>query len=302
MRALVVDPQAPAALRLAEVPEPTPAPAQAVIEVHHASINYGELNGARSGQMPPGAVLGWDASGVVVEAAADGSGPPPGARVVAFASAAWAQLATVDANATAVVPTAVDLADAAALPVAGVTALQALRAGGPVLGKRVLVTGASGGVGRYAVQLAALAGATVVASVGSAARGEGLAELGADQVVVGLTGIDQPVDVILDNVGGPQLVEAWGLLAAGGSLQSIGWTAGEPATFPPYATVGAPKSLTSFTVTGNRGADLATLVTLVAEGSLSAEVCWRGSWDRVAEAAQALFGRRLTGKAVLDVG
>jgi NADPH:quinone reductase-like Zn-dependent oxidoreductase len=301
MRALVVDPQAPAALRLADVPEPTPGPAQLLIDVHHASINYGELNAARSGQVPPGAVLGWDASGLVAEAAADGSGPQVGTRVVAFASAAWAQLVAVDVDATAVVPTAVDLADAAALPVAGVTALQSLRASGSVLGKRVLITGASGGVGRYAVQLAALAGATVIASVGSAARGEGLAKLGADHVVVGLEGIDQPVDVILDNVGGPQLVDAWGLLGVGGNLQSIGWTAGDPAVFPPYSTVGAPKSLTSFTVTGDRGGDLATVVGLGAEGSLSPEVAWHGSWDRIAEAAQLLFGRRLNGKAVLDI-
>ena len=72
----------------------------------------------------------------------------------------------------------------------------------------------------------------------------GLAEAGADEVVVGLDGVDQPVDVVMDNVGGPLLVAAWELLAPGGSLHSIGWTAGEPAVFPPYSTVGPPKSLT----------------------------------------------------------
>jgi len=67
----------------------------------------------------------------------------------------------------------------------------------------------------------------VIASVGSTERGRDLAELGADEVVVGLEGIDQPVDVVLDNVGGPQMVAAWNLLAPGGSLQSIGWTSGQ---------------------------------------------------------------------------
>jgi hypothetical protein len=83
-------------------------------------------------------------------------------------------------------PPSADLAEVAALPVAGLAALRALRAAGPVLGKRVLITGASGGVGRFAVQLAAHAGGHVIASVGSLARGEGLAQVGAEEVVVGL--------------------------------------------------------------------------------------------------------------------
>jgi NADPH:quinone reductase len=86
----------------------------------------------------------------------------------------------------------------------------------------------------------------VVASVGSVARGSGLAELGADEVVVGLDELGQPIDVILDSVGGPQLVAGWRLLAPGGNLQSIGWASGEPAVLPPYSTIGPPKSISSF--------------------------------------------------------
>jgi len=301
MRALIVDPSAPAALRLAEVSEPVAGPSQVLLEVHHASLNHGDLNDARSGRVAPGAVLGSDAAGVVAQAAADGSGPAAGTRVVALAPGAFAQRSAVAVGALAEVPPSVDLAEAAALPVAGVAALRALRAAGAVLGKRVLVTGASGGVGRFAVRLAAHAGAYVIASVGSVARGEGLAEAGADEVVVGLDGLDQPVEVVLDNVGGAQLVAAWELLAPGGSLQSIGWAAGEPAVFPPYSTVGPPKSLTSFLNQGEAGGELATLVRLVAAGRLAVEVGWRGSWERAAEAAEALRGRRVRGKAVLDV-
>jgi NADPH:quinone reductase-like Zn-dependent oxidoreductase len=212
-----------------------------------------------------------------------------------------AQRSAVGVGGLAEVLPSVGLAEAAALPVAGVAALRALRAAGAVLGKRVLITGAAGGVGRFAVQLAAHAGAQVVASVGSLSRGEGLAEAGADEVVVGLEGVDQPVDVVLDNVGGPLLVAAWGLLAPGGSLHSIGWAAGEPAVFPPYSTVGPSKSLISFLNHGEAGGELATLVRLVAAGRLAVEVGWRGPWERVAEAAQALVGRRVNGKVVLDV-
>jgi NADPH2:quinone reductase len=234
IRALIVDPSAPEALRLAAVAEPQAGPSQVVIDVRHVSLNYGDLNDARSGRVPAGAVLGSDAAGVVVQAAADG-GPGVGARVVALAPGAFAERAAVDAGAVAEVPPSVDLAEAATLPVAGLAALR----------RRVLITGASGGVGRFAVQLAARAGAHVIASVGSLARGEGLDEAGAEEVVVGLEGLDQPVDVVLDNVGGPRLVEAWHLLAPGGNLQSIGWTSGEPAVFDPYSTVGPAKSLST---------------------------------------------------------
>jgi NADPH:quinone reductase len=301
VRALIVDPSAPEKLRLTEAPEPMAGSSQVLIDVHHVSLNYGDLNDARSGRVPPGAVLGSDAAGVVAQSARDGSGPEVGTRVVALAQGAFAERTAVEVDALAEVPQSINLAETAALPVAGLAALRALRAAGPLLGRHVLITGASGGVGRFAVQLAARAGAHVIASVGSVARGEGLAAKGADAVVVGLAGLDQPVDVVLDNVGGPQMVEAWHLLAPGGNLQSIGWTSGEPAVFPPYSTVGPPKSLSSFLNEGAAGADLATLVRLVADRSLSVEIGWRGPWDRIAEAVEVLRGRRLNGKAVLDV-
>jgi len=234
---------------------------------------------------------------VVVKEAEDGSGPAVGQRVLTFGYAgAWAGLRAVPAEDLAVVPNGVDLAVAAALPVAGVTALRALRASGPLLGRRVLVTGASGGVGRYAVQLAALAGAHVVAN---ARRGEGLAELGAVEVVADLGGL-APVDAVVENVGGATLVGAWAALAVGGTLQSVGWTSGEPAVLPVYGTVGPAKSLVSFQAGPAFGADLAYLLELVGTGRLRVDVGWRGSWSRFDEAVAELLGRRFVGKAVLD--
>ena len=303
MRALIVDPEAPGALRLGTADTPSPAPDQLVLEVRHISLNRGEV--AFAGRRPAGTVHGYDAAGVVVQAAADGSGPAVGTRVAAFGEGAWAQRMAVDTTAVAEVPDKVDLADAAAVPMAGVTALRALRTR-PLLGRRVLITGASGGVGRYAVQLAALGGAHVIASVGSQARARGLRELGADEVVIGLDGIesiDQPVDLVLDNVGGPHLVAAWHVLGPGGCVQNIGWASDVPAEFAPYSLffIGPAKTMSTVGDIHEVGPDLATLLRFVAAGKLSPEVDWRGTWDDVTEAAQALLDRRIAGKAVLDV-
>ncbi|MCP2166994.1 zinc-binding dehydrogenase [Goodfellowiella coeruleoviolacea] len=300
MRALVITPDTPSGLALSETPEPDLTPDKVLVDVAEISLNYGEVSHARSGVAEAGEVHGWDAAGVVARTTEDGSGPAVGTRVVTFGfSGAWAQRRAVPVSEIAVVPDAVDLAVAATVPVAGVTALRALRRSGPLLGRRVVVTGASGGVGRMAVQLAARAGAHVIAQ---AKRGDGLAELGAHEVVANLDGLEPAsVDVVLDNVGGGQLVRAWDALAPGGVIQSIGWTSGEPATFQPYATVGAAKSLTAFNMGPELGPDMAYLLDLVAAGQLRVDIGWRGSWQRYDEAANALINREVSGKAVLSV-
>jgi NADPH:quinone reductase-like Zn-dependent oxidoreductase len=304
VRAVVVDPEATAGFRLGEAGQPVPSSGQVVVEVRHVSLNRGDVNDARSGRVPPGAVLGSDLSGVVLRAAKDGSGPLPGTRVVALATGAFAQQTAVDVDALAVVPDTVDLAVAAALPVAGLAAVQALRAGmleTPIKGARVLVTGASGGVGRFAVQLAAYGGAHVIAVAGDAGRAEELGVLGADETVTDIDQIDAPVDLVLDTVGGPQLVAAWGILAPGGNIQCIGASSGQPATFPAYSTVGPAKTISSFLITSPVAPDLASLVRLVAAGSLRVPIAWRGPLTRIEDAVTALLGRQVAGKAVLDV-
>ncbi|RKT84745.1 NADPH:quinone reductase [Saccharopolyspora antimicrobica] len=294
MRALVVDPAAPAGLRISEVPEPEPGPGEVLLDVGHISLNHGEI--AFATRREPGTVHGYDAAGVVVRAAA--GSPPAGARVIAFGAGAWAERMVVGADAVAEVPDSVDLADAAALPMAGLTALRTLRTA-PILGKRVLITGASGGVGRYAVQLAAMGGAHVVAQ---ANRQEGLAELGAHEVVSELSGV-APVDLVLDNVGGRLLVDAWGLVKLGGSVQNIGWASGEPAVFEPYSlfAVGRSKSLNTFGDVSAPAEDLSTLAGLLGSGRLSPEIGYRGSWEDVEAAAKALLRRDVRGKAVLEL-
>ncbi|MEU4572345.1 zinc-binding dehydrogenase [Nonomuraea sp. NPDC023979] len=303
MRALVYDPAAPHRLSLGQAPDPEPTPRQALVEVAAVSFNYGEI-AFRPADGRPGHVSGWDAAGVVVRPAADGSGPPAGTPVVTFGwSGAWAELRAVDTDELAVVPDGVDLGTAAALPVAGVTALQAVRLLGSLVGRRVLVTGASGGVGRYAVQLAARAGASVVASVGSPARGEGLRELGAAEIVVGPAAMAGRVHGVVDNVGGQQLAEAFNRLADGGVVQAVGMASREPTLidFEEARTRVDRGRLETFNLATPLGDDLAYLVGLLARGELDAQVGWRGPWERALEAADALVGRRVAGKAVLDL-
>ena len=290
-------------MRFADVEEPVAAESEALIQVRATALNFGEVHFIDH-MRKPGEVPGWDAAGVVVQTAADGSGPPVGSRVVGLHGAGgWAERRAVPTENLAVLPDSVDFGPAAALPVAGVTALQSLRALGPVVGRRVLITGASGGVGRFAVQLAARAGAHVIAAVGSTARGAGLTALGATEVVVGLADVAEPVSGVLDNVGGPLLAEAFSLLDDGGSLQSIGMASNQPSTidFEVERRTGVRKRLEPFTVRTPFGPDLAYLVELLAAGELDPQIGLRTSWNDVSEAAEALLDRRVAGKAVLDV-
>src|SRR5262245_925132 len=164
MRAIVHDPGAPQGLRLTEVPVPRPGPGQVVVSVEAWSLHFADI-AFRDERGVHGASPGFDAAGVVVAGAADGSGPRPGTRVVTFDwSGGWAERRAVDTGELAVVPHHVDLGAAAAIPVAGVTARRALRLLGPLDGRRILVTGAAGGVGGYAVQLAARGGGERIAA------------------------------------------------------------------------------------------------------------------------------------------
>jgi NADPH:quinone reductase-like Zn-dependent oxidoreductase len=245
----------------------------------------------------------------VRRSAADGSGPPAGARVVGLADAgAWAELAAVPTGRLAVLPEAVSFAEASTLPVAGVTAVRALELGGPLLGRRVLVTGAAGGVGRFAVQLAHRAGAHVTGVVGGPERAAGLSELGADDLIEELTPAGEPFDVLLESVGGASLAAALERVAPGGTVVAFGISSGEPTAFDVasfYRRNGARLvGLFVFAEVDRLGSgarDLAVLATEVAAGRLEVEIGLTASWRQPGEALAALMARRVRGKAVLTV-
>jgi NADPH:quinone reductase len=304
MRALLSETEPPF-VRLGEAPDPKPEPCQALVEVRAFSLNRGETR--RLATMEPGSVTGWDVAGVVRTAAADGSGPGEGARVVGMVHrGAWAELAAVDTSILAELPDDVSFEAASTLPVAGMTALRALEVIGFVLGKRLLVTGASGGVGRFAIQLANLAGAHVT---GLARRTEGLTELGVDEVISSLEPEGPVFDAIIDAVGGPVLGAAIGRIAAFGTIVNFAATSDEPVAYPTRTLFGrAPGArvygLMVFDEIQRHDSgtnDLTRLAHLVAAGKIDPQVDLVADWSEAAGAVEALLDRRVNGKAVLQV-
>jgi NADPH:quinone reductase len=277
MRAVVATPGGERWAELREIPTPEPRPDELLVKVHAAGINRGELTLV---QMRDDFRPGQEIAGVVA------GGRREGDRVVGLADwHGWAEYATVPEHRTVPLPDKIDFATAAALPMAGATALNLIRLSGDLLDRNVLVTGASGGVGTIAVQLARLAGANVTA--------------------VSAVTDDSPdgQHVILESAGGASLDAALAKVAAGGLILVFGNSSKEPSRIDFREFAGRDRvriqSFFSAHYEHLAGDNLRTLLQLVADGRLQVRLGLEKPLAEINDALDALSERRVQGKAIL---
>ncbi|MEO8973643.1 MAG: zinc-binding dehydrogenase [Ktedonobacteraceae bacterium] len=308
IRAIVVDPEVPGRLAIKEVEAPQAGPSEALVQVEATSLNRGDVGRAmiaEAGWRP-----GWDLAGTVIKQAANGTGSKVGSRVVGMLAGggSWAEQVAVPTNSLAEIPASVTFAQAATLPIAGLTALHALEKGGFLLNKRVLITGSTGGVGLFTHQLARLSGAYVVGTARQARHEALVREAGANEVIVG-DDISEasaygPYHLIIESLGGKALESALSLLTPGGTCVTLGWSASPSGT----ATIDVRKfvqtrgtTLYALNLAEERSEDLAWLAQMVAEQRLRTSIEVEASWHDIGEVAQRFQQRQFTGKAVLHL-
>ncbi|MEJ5868461.1 NAD(P)-dependent alcohol dehydrogenase [Pseudokineococcus sp. 5B2Z-1] len=312
----------PDGLRLTTVPRPSPGPGEVLLEVRAAGVDRGvwHLVTGRPYLMrvlgfglrrPARPVPGRDVAGVVREVGPGVTDLAPGEEVVGFGAGAFAEHCLARADQLVPRPASLDPVHAAALPVSGVTALQAVRDRARVRpGQRVLVLGASGGVGSFAVQVAADAGAHVT-GVASGARTELVRSLGADEVVDRaqrdpLDG-SRRYDVVVDTGGSRPLRHLRRALAPRGVLVVVGGEGGgrllggvDRGLRAALWSLVSRRTMGTF-VAAERQADVRELVAMAADGRLAPAVTRTYPLERAAEAVRDLELGRVRGKAVLEV-
>lgn len=311
MRTVQVWPHGGKVLALRDVVEPVPTVSEVVVRVDAFSLNLGEVRRALT-QPTSEWRPGWDFAGTIEKPAVDGSGPQINTRVVGFIEeGAWAEKVAVATRAVAEIPSTVSFQQAATLPVAGLTAMRALEHGGLLAGKKVLVNGASGGVGHFACQLARLSGASVYAAIRRDVFSEQVLEDGAHQVIVDATlkkaGDFGPFDLILESVGGEALAAALSMLVPGGVCVTYGNSsrAVAPVDVSGFYTTDRTRLEGLFLLKELRetpaARGLGRLLRLVENRQLTPRIEVEESWQAIDDVAKRLFNRQISGKAVLNV-
>ncbi len=222
----------PEVMRLEEVEQPMPKEGEILVRIHAVSVNSVDWK-IRSGlvrkrfNLPPPIIPGGDLSGEVAAVGAAVTDFAAGQSVFAMIGlwGAYAEHAAFDASMAAHKPASIDHVHAASVPLAGLTAWQALHEQGALTpGQRVFVHAAAGGVGGFAVQLARVAGAEVIASA-SAQNADYVLGLGANEVIDFRVDSAEPymgsVDLVFDLVGGDASIRSLALLKPGAALVAV---------------------------------------------------------------------------------
>lgn len=285
---------------------------ETVVRVSAFSMNRGELNRARNAETAD-MQIGWDFAGTVETAAADGSGPAAGTRVVGFSTRmeAWAELVSIPTTHIAPIPEAVSDAEAATLPVAGLTALHSIDAASALIGRKALITGATGGVGMFATQLALIGGAETVAQVRRADQVAFVEALGDCTPLVSAdgTGLGEPgtYRLVVDGVSGAILEAGIKALGPDGICVCYGVTAAPEINIEvrPFMFSGQAKVMGFYLYSQAEitppSDNLPRLLSLVASKRLDCGIEREASWDEAGRIAQDLLDRKFNGKAVLHV-
>lgn len=311
-----------AAVELDTVPRPRPGPNELLVAVHAAAVNYPDvlmIEGRYQTPTPLPFVPGHEAAGVVAEVGEGTTGWSVGERVAVLAPGAFAQYVVAPASAAVRIPAETSFTEAAATWVCHLTAYHALHSvAGVKPGETVLVLGAGGGVGLAAVELATLAGTTVVAAASTsdklaAASSRGashLVDYSAGDVRAGLREAIGPgtVDVVLDPVGGALAEQALREMRWGGRFVTLGYASGQIPRIPLNLVL-----LKGVTIKGlevrtyerhdpvSAARDRAELTELWATGRLHPVVGAVFGFERTADALAHVTERRAVGKTVIVV-
>lgn len=316
-----------------DFPDPKAGDGDVIVAVKASSLNYHDVftrRGMPGIKVPMPAIMGLDVAGEIAEVGPGVSGWKTGDRVLVdpinrvegglmgeTVHGGLAELCRARAHQLVRIPDGVSFADAAALPVAYGTALRMMTTNGHVAkGEKVLILGASGGVGVCCLQLAKLAGAEVIACAGTDAKAKRLMKLGADRTINYIekdfvkevyamhgkptrrgAGTDLGIDVVVNYTGGDTWVKSLRVLKVGGRLLTCGATAG----FDPKEDI---RFIWTFElkVLGSNGwarSDIETLLKLVQEGKLKVLVDKIFPLKDAREALRVIEDREVFGKVVV---
>lgn len=305
----------PDVLELKEVERPRIGDGQVLVKVLASSVNAGDLFTVKGSPYmirfsvgfprPKGHILGWDLAGVVEEVGSRVEDFRVGDEVFGGAEGAFAEYAGLDPGKLAGKPSHLSFEEAAAVPTAAITALQRLRDGGRIgKGQKVLITGASGGVGSYAVQIAKSFGAEVT-GVCRTDKVDWVGSLGADHVVdhtkEDFTEGGPRYDLILDNAGRWTFSAMKKALAPAGSILPNSGHGGMAYVIKAFVLAAVSKKVGGMKIADMNGRDLGVLKDLLEAGKLRSAVDRVFSLEEAAEALRYLDGGAVKGKVVIKV-